>query len=144
MLIGMPENLSPDMLYQLDRMGHGDCVALVDRNFPAASLSDQVCYSFGCGIEPVLQSLLQVMPLDYAVPQPVLLMQPPATNHNDPAVWAGYHRLLYTAGYGKDHIGYASRADFYERARGCFAIIQTAEQERFSNIILQKGIITKN
>lgn len=67
MLIGMPKNLSPDILHLLNLMGHGDKVAIVDRNFPASSHTNRLCYSYGAGIAPVLQSVLEVIPLDYAV-----------------------------------------------------------------------------
>ena len=37
MLKGLDPLLSPDLLHVLAQMGHGDQIALVDRNFPAAS-----------------------------------------------------------------------------------------------------------
>ena len=142
MLIGMPENLGPDVLHGLDCMGHGDSVALVDRNFPAVSHGQTVCFSYGCGIAPLLESVLRVIPIDYATRQPVTLMAVPGSVGIEPSVWPVYYRLLEQAGYGQDRVCEVERASFYERAQACALIVQTAETERFSNIILQKGIIT--
>lgn len=142
MLIGMPKNLSPDILHLLNLMGHGDKVAIVDRNFPASSHTNRLCYSYGAGIAPVLQSVLEVIPLDYAVEKPVQLMCVPAHIDYIPTVWEEYSRILQQAGYTADRIEYLERPCFYECAAQCQFIIQTGETQRFSNIILQKGIIT--
>jgi len=35
MLIGINPLLNADLLHALCQMGHGDCIAIVDSNFPA-------------------------------------------------------------------------------------------------------------
>ena len=90
----------------------------------------------------MLQSVLEVIPLDYAVEKPVQLMCVPAHIDYIPTVWEEYSRILQQAGYTADRIEYLERPCFYERAAQCNFIIQTGETQRFSNIILQKGIIT--
>lgn len=139
--MGLPSNLSPDILYALDCMGHGDCVALVDRNFPAVSHGEKVLFSYGTGIVPILESVLRVMPLDYAAMTPVTMMKVTPGMNYVPAVWAEYKQALETAGYGVERICEIDRQTFYEYAQHCSLIIQTAETQRFSNIILQKGIV---
>ena len=42
LLKGIPRILSPDLLYTLSSMGHGDEIVLADANFPASSCSSQV------------------------------------------------------------------------------------------------------
>ena len=37
MLIGLDPLLTPDLLHALASMGHGDEIAIVDANFPAAA-----------------------------------------------------------------------------------------------------------
>jgi len=47
-LKGIPALLSADVLYILGAMGHGDEVAIVDRNFPAASMSRRLARLSTC------------------------------------------------------------------------------------------------
>ena len=37
-LIGIPETISPELLYALAKMGHGDSLVIADANYP----SDQI------------------------------------------------------------------------------------------------------
>ncbi|CAM9834377.1 unnamed protein product, partial [Phaeothamnion confervicola] len=38
-LIGVPESITPELLYALARMGHGDAVVIADANFPSDSVA---------------------------------------------------------------------------------------------------------
>ena len=64
MLIGIPAILGPDLLFTLRSMGHGDEIALVDGNYPAQDHARRLVRADGHGILPLLEAILQVMPLD--------------------------------------------------------------------------------
>ena len=43
MLFNIDTNCSPELLYCLAQMGHGDELVIADRNFPATSTALQTC-----------------------------------------------------------------------------------------------------
>ena len=50
MLKTIPPILSPDLLYLIACMGHGDELVLADANFPAHSMNTRVVQADGHGI----------------------------------------------------------------------------------------------
>ena len=42
---------------------------------------------------------------------------------------------------GKDAIGQIERLQYYEEARGAYAIVATGEAALYANIMLQKGVV---
>src|SRR5689334_10142319 len=64
MLKDLDPLLHADLLYVLAAMGHGDEVALVDRNFPAVSIGARVVRLDGILLPRALEAILSVMPLD--------------------------------------------------------------------------------
>ena len=75
MLKGIPSLLTPDLLHALASMGHGDEIAIVDANFPAASLGKRVITIAGAGAHEVLDAVLGVLPLDTTEPPPAFTME---------------------------------------------------------------------
>jgi L-fucose mutarotase len=71
MLIGLPAILGPDLLHCLRSMGHGDEIAIVDCNYPAQEHARRLIRADGHGLLPLLEAILQVMPLDRSVPHAV-------------------------------------------------------------------------
>ena len=55
MLKGLDPLLSPDLLHVLAQMGHGDQIALVDRNFPAASTARRLVRLDGCDLSAAVR-----------------------------------------------------------------------------------------
>jgi L-fucose mutarotase len=66
-LIGIHPLLSPDLLHALAAMGHGDEIAIVDANFPAASLGPRLVEIRGASSPDVLDAVLTLFPLDTSV-----------------------------------------------------------------------------
>lgn len=140
MLIGLPSILGPDLLHALRAMGHGDEIALVDGNYPAAEHARRLVRADGHGVLAVLGAILQVMPLDRAVPAALFR----ASLNNDPAQAGAIHR-------GVDALCARMVPDFavtplsgealYPRIRGAYAIVATSEPELYANVILRKGVI---
>ena len=140
MLKGIPTILSPELVKTLMEMGHGDEVVLADGNFPAAALARRLVRADGHGVAALLQAVLQLFPLDSYVPQPVALM---AVVPGDPVatpIWRQYEDIVAHAGY-EPEFEMVERFDFYERAKGAYAIVATGEGAQYANIILKKGVV---
>ena len=139
MLIGIPPILGPELLFTLRSMGHGDEIALVDGNYPAQDHARRLIRADGHGVLALLQAILQVMPLDRAVPQAAFR----ASLNNDPAQAGPFHHqvdaaILRLTGFAPKPLG---GAELYPRIRAAHTIIATSEMALFANVILRKGVI---
>lgn len=141
MLKGVDPLLSGDVLKVLDDMGHGDQLFVVDRNYPAHAAGRPVLRMGESGAERVLAAVLSVLPLDAFVEHPLERM----AVKEDPSLTSDVQdRVLALA--RRDHprpleYGVVPRFDFYERARGAFALLQTLEPEPYSCFVLHKGVV---
>lgn len=141
MLKGIDPMLTPELLQILAAMGHGDEIALVDANFPAAALARQLVRLPGIEAPRALAAVLSLLPLDDFVDHPVAVMQvvgdpdavPPAVTEFLPLLAAAAGRPLPPARI--------DRFAFYERARAAFAVVATGERRLYGNILLTKGVI---
>jgi L-fucose mutarotase len=140
MLIGIPPLLGPDFLAVLRAMGHGDEIAIVDGNYPAADHARRLVRADGHGVLAVAEAVLTVMPLDRAVPAAAFR----ASLNNDPKQAADIHRqidsLFSRLVPGMSVVPLSGEA-LYPRVRGAHAIVATSETALFANIILRKGVI---
>ena len=144
MLKNIPDIISPELMYALMKMGHGDEICFGDANFPADSMGQRVIRADGHKITELLDAVLQLLPLDSFVQKPCVLMDAPVGN--EPAVWGKYDKIIREndfAGAFKHGFEKVERFDFYDRAKECYAIVATGEYEGYSNIILKKGVIFK-
>ena len=64
MLININPVLSPELLFHLRSMGHGEKLILADANFPANTSNDKVIRLDGVGIKEAVSAILSVFPLD--------------------------------------------------------------------------------
>ena len=64
MLIKIDPILSPELLFTLRTMGHGDKLVLADANFPANSMNKNVIRLDGVNIKDAAKAILSVFPLD--------------------------------------------------------------------------------
>ena len=64
MLKSLNPLLTPELLMNLAEMGHGDVIAIVDRNYPAYTRGGNVIELPGVGVESAIESVLSVMPLE--------------------------------------------------------------------------------
>lgn len=140
MLKGISPLLTPDLLHALASMGHGDDIALVDANFPAATHARRLLRLPGIGAPKVLDAVLAVMPLDSFVPQAAFTMQVVGDGTQVPEAVAEFNALL--ARYGARAAAPLERFSFYQRAAQAFAIVATGETRLYGNIILAKGVLT--
>ncbi|XP_021108864.1 fucose mutarotase isoform X3 [Heterocephalus glaber] len=122
-LKGVPALLSPELLYALARMGHGD--------------------EIGLGIPKLLEAVLKLLPLDTYVESPAAVMElVPGDKERglQTPVWKDYEILLLQAGC-MGTLAKIERFEFYEQAKKAFAVVATGETAPYGNIILKKGTI---
>jgi L-fucose mutarotase len=140
MLIGIPPLLGPGLLHALRSMGHGDEIALVDANYPAAAHARRLERADGPGLLAMLDAILAVLPLDRAVPAAVFR----AAQDNDPAQAGPVHRAI-DALVARRAPGFAVTplpgGALYSRIRDAYLVVATSEAELFANVILRKGVI---
>ena len=140
MLIGIPPLLGPDFLAVLRTMGHGDEIAIVDGNYPAAEHARRLVRADGLALPVVLDAVLQVLPVDDFVPQALFRS----------TVGADADRL---DGVHEEILGVCARRApgfavvplvgdaFYGRVKAAHAIVATGEPRLYANVIVRKGVI---
>src|ERR1700722_8907118 len=75
MLKNIDPLLTPDLLYILRAMGHGDEIVIVDANYPAESSGPQVIRLDALSATQALDLVLSVLPLDSFAPAAALPME---------------------------------------------------------------------
>ena len=141
MLKGIDPLLSGELLRILDDMGHGDQLMLVDRNYPAVSSGRPVVRLGEASILRAATAILSVLPLDSFIEHPIERMEV----EDDPLrTTATQDELLALASSveGRDlEYGVVPRLDFYQRARGVYAIVHTLDTVPYGCFILHKGVV---
>jgi L-fucose mutarotase len=141
MLKGIPAILSPELMTIMMEMGHGDEIVLADGNFPAATMAQRLVRADGHGVPELLEAVLQFLPLDIYVDNPVALMQVVPGDPTKPTIWDNYREIIKASGETFSDFEFVERFAFYERARQAFAVVATSESALYANIILKKGVI---
>jgi L-fucose mutarotase len=135
MLIGISPLLGPDLLHALRAMGHGDEIALVDGNYPAAEHARRLIRADGIHLMPLLRAILKILPVEAAFR---------AALNNDAAqrgvIHQGVDDLCHTCGQRFPMTPLSGDA-LYPRIRSAYAIIATSEPELFANVILRKAAL---
>jgi L-fucose mutarotase len=139
MLRGLDPLLTPDLLHALASMGHGDTIALVDANFPAAATASRLILLPGIDAPAVLDAILTLLPIDDFEPDPITVMQVVG----DPAATPDPVRDFMTvlSRHAAPPPVAIERHAFYRAAAAAFAIVQTGERRFYGNILLRKGVI---
>lgn len=133
--------LTPDLLYVLRAMGHGDEITIVDGNYPAESAGPQVVRLDGISATEVLDAILSVMPLDDFVPDAAWRMEPTNGASQDQPIFDEFRALLLKHEGPKFQLASIERFKFYDRANKAYAMVATGERRLYGNIILKKGVI---
>jgi len=141
MLKGLDPLLGEDMLYVLAAMGHGDQLALVDRNFPAGSMSRRLVRLAGADLVTAARAILSVLPLDTFVDQPVVRMEVVGAPNEVPQVQAEILALCQEAEGRELEMGSLRREDFYARAKEAFAVVATSEARPYGCLLFTKGVL---
>jgi L-fucose mutarotase len=141
MLKAIDPLLSPDLLYALRAMGHGDEIAIVDANYPAQSAGPDVVRLDAADATRALDAVLSVLPLDALVAEACWRMQVVGDADAELPIFAEFRAIVARREGPQFKMGSLERFAFYERARRCFAIVATGERRLYGNIILTKGVV---
>ncbi|KAK6185341.1 hypothetical protein SNE40_007595 [Patella caerulea] len=147
-LKNIPKVLSPELLYVLADMGHGDDIVLADAHFPSSAICKcnraKLVRCDGLPIPQLLEGILQLLPLDPYVPQPVGVMDPVPSDKEKgitkPPIWDTYFSSINKSEGKEISVEKIERFEFYERAKKAFAVVHTGETAIYGNIILKKGL----
>ncbi len=122
--------IHPKILEVLGRAGHHAKVLIADGNYPASSTmgpnAEQVSLNLAPGIvtcTQVLEALVTAIPIEAAHTMDYERTGPYALK-TDPPVWAEYRAVFKKAVATPDHV----------------LTIQTADQQRFANLLLVMGV----
>ena len=140
MLKGVNPLLTPDLLFLLAEAGHGDVVAVVDRNFPAHSQGVPVVDLPGATVTDALGAICTLLPVDvHFQPTPVRHM---LTADGSPGPAVDDVRAVLAAAEGHD-VGMEGleRFAFYEAASHAHVIVQTSETRPYACFLVAKGVI---
>lgn len=131
--------LVPTVLTSLAEMGHGDVLAVVDRNFPAHSCGRRVIELPGIDATQALRAVLTLLPVD--------AYQDPAAWHmrqddgNDGPAAAGVRAVLDDS--EQRPVGFAgvARPIFYDLARTAYCTIRTGDDRPYACFLVAKGVV---
>ncbi len=142
MLKNIDPILTPELLWVMARMGHGDELAVVDANFPSESIAASTV--FGCAVQitgadihTVVRAVLTLFPLDLFVQKPVTRMEVVDKPSEIPE-----SQKLVVAEVGADRVESLERFAFYEAAKNTCAVVRVAADARpYGCFILKKGVV---
>jgi L-fucose mutarotase len=154
LLKGIDPLLTPDLLWVLRSMGHGDKICIVDVNFPACEVATKTTTKkhiiLPVSLPQAVNAIASVLPLDYFVdhntdyaagimsPSHGLTLPTEGEQVRDETQNVLNHHYNQTI---TSSLRSVERFEFYQAARSCFAVVQTMERRPYGNIILQKGVI---
>ena len=141
MLKGLDPLLPPDLLHALAAMGHGDELALVDRNYPATSTSQRLIRLDGADTAAAARAILSLFPLDTFVDEPLLRMEVVGSPDEVTPVQQELAGIASELDGREVAVGSLERFAFYERSRGAFATVITGEDAPYACFLLIKGVI---
>jgi len=139
--------IHPEISAILGRAGHHARVLIADGNYPASSKKGPTAEVVSLNLSPgvvtcsqVLEALVSAVPLEAAHTMQYETTGPYALDE-DPPVWADYRRVLQEAGSSVE-LESIEKWDFYEAVATPDHVltIQTADQQRFANLLLTIGV----
>jgi len=146
MLKSLDPVLTPDLLWVLAAMGHGDDLALVDANFPAeriarATVSGRLVRIPGLTMARVARAVLSVLPIDDFEPAPLRRMEVVGDPSAIPDIQSEVLAELAQAIGPDAAFAGIPRFPFYEAARGAFAVVQVDDPRPYGCFLFRKGVV---
>lgn len=138
--------MTPDLLYVLQAMGHGDDIVICDRNHPATTIASSTTHGelltvFGATLTELSKALLTHFPLDTFVDSPICRME---VVGNSGELVKAHHDMQQVADATEGRrvsIRALERFEFYKEASKSFAIVQTSDEGPYGCFILKKGVL---
>ena len=142
MLKGLHPALTPDLLWAVAAMGHGDTLAVVDANYPAYALHTRVLPLAGVGVVEAVDALSTLLPVDQAVEPAVFAMVPDGDRAAEVATHTAVAQVLARAEGRPVPVEPVERSAFYPQAKGAFAVVLTGETSSYACFLVTKGVVT--
>jgi L-fucose mutarotase len=145
MLKGINPLLTPDVLYALCAMGHGDEVVIVDAHYPAdvaarSSVYGKLLRMDGVTVPAAIRAVLSVFILDSFVDRPAERMEVDGKPDDVPAVQREAQIEVDRAVGRAQILAAIPRQIFYERAKKAYCVIITGECRGWGCFIFRKGV----
>ena len=146
MLKGIDPILTPDLLWLMASMGHGDDLAVVDANHPAeriarASVTGRLIRLPGLHLPQVIGAILRVLPLDASEPDPIRVMIDAREPDKTPEVHGAVLREINRGSDQPIAFGAIERFAFYDSAKRSFGVVQVGDTRSFGCFLIRKGTI---
>lgn len=146
MLKALPPLITPELLFTLAAMGHGDRIAIVDRNYPALARHGRVHSLAGVDTTVAAAAILQLLPVDDFVAPAAFRMVP---DSDSGAEFSGAefeaHRMMAQALQEAEGRAVAldpvERTAFYDLAQSAYAVVQTSDARPYSCFVITKGVV---
>ena len=139
--------IHPKINEVIGRAGHHAKILIADGNYPSSTKkgpnAEQVCLNLMPGVvtcAQVLQAILSAVPIDL-VNTMMYETTGPYALASDPPVWEEYRRVLAASGV-KLELTPIEKWAFYDAVATPDHVltVQTADQQRFANILLSIGV----
>jgi L-fucose mutarotase len=131
--------ISPDLLYQLYIMGHGDEILFADAHFPGHSLNKNIIRCDGIKIPDLLEAILPLFEIDSYSKESIIMMDAVQGDTLDPNVEKKYMSVI-SKFFKETTPTKLERFKFYEKSKNCFCVVMTGDIAKYGNIILKKGV----
>lgn len=136
MLKNISPIISPELLCELSRMGHGDEIVFSDAHFPAYSVNKNIIRADGSEVSDFLHAVLPLFELDQYVDDKVVMMSA-VTGDSLPEGLVDEYSEALPEGVS---MSFTDRFAFYDRAKTAHCIVVTGTTKKYGNIILKKGV----
>ena len=141
MLKSVSPALTPDLLWVLASMGHGDRLALVNANYPAYSRHERVAALPGVSLVTAAKAILQLMPVDDLNGPPAYRMVPDGKPDEMLEVHRDLQQVLDAAENRSVCMKALERAAFLELAATSFAVVLTTDNRPYGCFVIAKGVV---
>ncbi|MGY2704418.1 RbsD/FucU family protein [Nocardioides sp. HB32] len=133
--------LDAALLGHLAAMGHGDVLAIVDRNYPAASTARRLVSLPGVDVPTAARAILSVLPVDTFVEPAVLRMGAVGDEGVVQEVHADLQAVVDEAEGRPVPSAPVERFEFYRRAAAAYVVVATTEARPYGCFLLTKGVV---
>ena len=145
MLKGIDPILTPDLLWLMASMGHGDDLAVVDANRAAERIArastGRLIRLPGLPLPQVIGAILKVLPLDASEPDPIRVMIDAGKPDMTPEVHGAVLREINRGSDQPIAFGAIERFAFYDSAKRSFGVVQVGDTRSFGCFLIRKGTI---
>jgi L-fucose mutarotase len=133
--------LNADLLGHLAAMGHGDVLAIVDRNFPAASTARRLVTLSGVDVPTAARAICSVFPVDGFVEPALLRMGAVGDEDTLQEVHAALQAVVDEAEGRAVPSAAVERFEFYRRAAAAYLVVSTTEDRPYGCFLVTKGVV---